>query len=160
MFSWGESISWTAKARKEALSTLSAVWACLCYPRGWNARENKRKVFVNRIEYPFTRWVELHAGEVLFEDEKIVLDDVKTTKDTSFVITSLQVGVRRVTSALDEELDTIWARPLNEIAFAKRRKVRQKHPVLSENIKTVVGIYTPSDGVQVMQDNWFAELLI
>jgi len=95
----------------------------------------------------------MHAGEVLFEDDEIVLDDVKTTKDTSFVITSLQVVVRRVTSALVEELDIIWARPLNEIAFAKRRKVRQKHPVPSENIKQVIGSSTPSDGVQVMQDN-------
>ncbi len=78
------------------------------------------RVFVNRIEHPFTHWVKLNAGELLREDEEIILDKVKTGYGSPFVITSLQVGVRRVPSALAEELDTIWARPLNEITFAKR----------------------------------------
>lgn len=111
------------------------------------------RVFVNRIEHPFTRWVKLNAGEVLSEDEEIVLDTGKATNDNPFVITSLQVGVRRVPSALAEELDTIWARPLNEISFGKKKKIRQRHPVCSGDIRPVIGISTPSNDLQVMQDN-------
>ncbi|MFZ2500311.1 MAG: HVO_0476 family zinc finger protein [Methanosarcina sp.] len=111
------------------------------------------RVYVNRIEHPFTRWVKLSAGEVLSEDEEIVLDTGKATSDNPFVITSLQVGVRRVPSAPAEELDTIWARPLDEITFGKKKKTRQKHPVGSESMKPAIGIFIPSKGLQVMQDN-------
>jgi uncharacterized Zn finger protein len=109
------------------------------------------RVFVNRIEQPFTRWVKLSAGELLREDEEIVLDDIKASRDGPYVITSLQVGVRRVPSAHAEELDTIWARPLDEITFAKRRKVRQKHPI-SENITSAVGISTPTECLKAVQE--------
>ncbi|WP_052730987.1 transcriptional regulator NrpA [Methanosarcina horonobensis] len=111
------------------------------------------RVFVNRIEQPFTRWVKLSAGELLCEDEEIVLDKVKTGDGSPFVITSLQVGVRRVSSALAEELDTIWARPLNEITFAKRRKTRQKHPISSENMTSVAGISVPSECLKAVQES-------
>jgi len=110
------------------------------------------RVFVNRIEHPFTRWVKLDAGELLCEDEEIVLDTVKTSAENPFIITSLQVGVRRVPSALAEELDTIWARPLDEITFGKRRKVRQKHPISPENMKPVIGVSTPSKALKLMQE--------
>jgi uncharacterized Zn finger protein len=53
------------------------------------------------------------------------------------------VGVKRVHSALADELDTIWARLLNETTFAKRRKTRQKHP-MSENMPLAAGICTYS----------------
>lgn len=110
------------------------------------------RVFVNRIEQPFTRWVKLSAGELLCEDEEIVLENVKASDNGSFVITSLQVGVRRVPSALAEELDTIWARPLNEITFAKRRKARQKHP-MSENMASIAGISNPSEYLKAAQED-------
>lgn len=111
------------------------------------------RVFVNRIEQPFTRWVKLDAGELLHEDEEIVLDKIKTSGDNPFVITSLQVGVRRVPSALAEDLDTIWARPLNEITFSKRRKTRQKHPISSENMTSVSGISAPSECLKAVQES-------
>lgn len=110
------------------------------------------RVFVNRIEQPFTRWVKLDAGELLREDEEIVLDKVKTSEDNQFVITSLQVGVRRVPSALAEELDTIWARPQNEITFGKRRKIRQKHPI-SENMTSAARISTTSEYLKAVQES-------
>jgi uncharacterized Zn finger protein len=111
------------------------------------------RVYVNRIEHPFTRWVKLNAGEVLSEDEEIVLDNVKVSDCNPFIITSLQVGVRRVPSARAEELDTIWARPLNEITFGKKRKIRQKHPVCSNELRAAIEISSPSNELQVMQDN-------
>jgi uncharacterized Zn finger protein len=111
------------------------------------------RVFVNRIEQPFSRWVELNAGELLREDEEIVLSRVKNNDGSRFVITSLQVGVKRVPSALAKELDTIWARPLNEIAFGKRRKVRQKHPMSSENMAPAVGVSTTSEYLKAVQES-------
>jgi uncharacterized Zn finger protein len=111
------------------------------------------RVFVNRIEHPFTRWVKLSAGEVLSEDEEIVLDNVNTSGDNPFIITSLQVGVRRVPSALAEELDTIWARPLNEITFGRKKKTRVKHPVSPKDMRSAIEISAPSDGLQAIQDN-------
>ncbi|WP_235203884.1 transcriptional regulator NrpA [Methanosarcina soligelidi] len=111
------------------------------------------RVFVNRIEHPFTHWVKLNAGELLREDEEIILDKVKTGEGSPFVITSLQVGVRRVPSALAEELDTIWARPLNEITFAKRRKIRQKHPMSFENITSTAGTSTASEYLEVVDES-------
>lgn len=114
------------------------------------------RVFVNRIEQPFTSWVKLNAGELLCEDEEIVLDKVKKGDCSPFVITSLQVGVRRVPSALAEELDTIWARPLNEITFSKRRKVRQKHP-MSESITSTAtstaGVSTSPECLKAVQES-------
>ncbi|MPM77251.1 hypothetical protein SDC9_124251 [bioreactor metagenome] len=110
------------------------------------------RVFVNRIEQPFTRWVKLSAGELLREDEEIVMDKVKTSDSDPFVITSLQVGVRRVPSALAEELDTIWARPLNEITFAKRRKARQQHP-MSESMASIAGVSAPSEYLKTVQES-------
>jgi uncharacterized Zn finger protein len=107
------------------------------------------RVYVNRIERPFTRWVKLSSGELLHEDEEIVLDSGRNSDGNQYIITSLQVGVRRVPSALAEELDTIWARPLDEIAFAKRRKVRQKHPAAPENM---IGVPTPPGAFDVAQE--------
>ncbi|MHC1755744.1 MAG: HVO_0476 family zinc finger protein [Methanosarcina sp.] len=110
------------------------------------------RVFVNRIEHPFTRWVKLDAGELLYEDEEIVLDTVKTNDENPFIITSLQVGVRRVPSAFAEELDTIWARPLDEITFGKKKKVRQKHPVSLENMKPVIGVSASPKDFKIVQE--------
>lgn len=110
------------------------------------------RAFVNRIEQPFTCWVKLDAGELLCEDEEIVLDKVKTSDCDPFIITSLDVGVRRVPSALAEGLDTIWARLLNEITFAKRKKTRQKHPG-SENMTSAVEIATPPDYLKATRDS-------
>ncbi|HIH94547.1 TPA: hypothetical protein HA338_11155 [Methanosarcina acetivorans] len=107
------------------------------------------RVYVNRIERPFTRWVKLNAGELLHKDEEIVLDSGRNSDGNQYIITSLQVGVRRVPSALAEELDTIWARPLDEIAFAKRRKGRQKHPAALENM---IGVPTPSEAFDIVQE--------
>ncbi|AKB27188.1 hypothetical protein MSSIT_0469 [Methanosarcina siciliae T4/M] len=107
------------------------------------------RVYVNRIDRPFTRWVKLNAGELLSEDEEIVLDSGRSSDRNQYVITSLQVGVRRVPSALAEELDTIWARPLDEITFAKRRKVRQKHPAALENM---IGVPSPSGAFDIAQE--------
>jgi len=110
------------------------------------------RVFVNRIECPFTYWVKLDAGELLHEDEEIVLDKAKTSDKNPFIITSLQVGVRRVPSALAEELDTIWARPLDEITFGKKRKVRQKHPMSPENMKPAIGVSASSKAFNIVQE--------
>ncbi|WP_440945969.1 HVO_0476 family zinc finger protein [Methanosarcina sp. T3] len=107
------------------------------------------RVYVNRIERPFTHWVKLDAGELLHEDEEIVLASGRNNDGNQYIITSLQVGVRRVSSALAEELDTIWARPLDEITFAKRRKARQKHPASLENM---IGVSTPSGAVNIVQE--------
>ncbi|WP_410508625.1 HVO_0476 family zinc finger protein [Methanosarcina hadiensis] len=111
------------------------------------------RVFVNRIEKPFTRWVKLTAGELLCEDEEIVLDNVKVSDGEPFIITSLQVGVRRVPSAHAEELDTIWARPLNEITFAKRRKIRQKHPISPGSIRSVAEISALAEYSKAVQES-------
>lgn len=111
------------------------------------------RVFINRIEQPFTRWVKLDAGELLCEDEEIVLDKVKTGECGPFVIISLQVGVRRVPSTLAEELDTIWARPLNEIAFRKRKKIRQKHPMSSGNVTSAAGTPTSPGYFKAAQES-------
>jgi uncharacterized Zn finger protein len=110
------------------------------------------RVFVNRIENPFTHCVKLDSGEFLQEDEEIVLNAVKTSAENPFIITSLQTGVRRVPFALAEELDTIWARPLDEITFGKKRKVRQKHPISPENMKPVIGVSIPSKTFKIVQE--------
>ncbi len=109
------------------------------------------RVFVNRIERPFTHWVKLEARELLWEDEEIVMETVKTGAESPFIITSLQVGVRRVPSALAEELDTIWARPLDEITFGNKRKVRKKHSISPENMKPVIEVSTHSKTFKLMQ---------
>jgi len=57
-----------------------------------------------------------------------------------------------VPSARAEKLDTIWARPLNEITFAKRRKTRQKHP-MSENMTSAAGIFNPSEYLKAAQED-------
>ena len=98
------------------------------------------KVFVNRIERPFRRWIKLDAGEILYENDEIVLSPATGNQANPIVITSLQVGSRRVPSAKAEELDTIWARPLDEIPFAKNRKVGQKHPMNLAKSETMIGI--------------------
>ncbi|WP_229390808.1 HVO_0476 family zinc finger protein [Methanosarcina sp. DH2] len=110
------------------------------------------RVFVNRIEHPFTQWVKLDAGELLYEDEEIVLDTLKTSEENPFIITSLQAGVRRVPSAFAEELDTIWVRPLEEITFGKKRKMRQKHPVSPENMKPAIEVSASSKGFKIVQE--------
>jgi len=111
------------------------------------------KVFVNRIERPFRRWIKLDAGEVLYENDEIVLNPATGDQENPIVITSLQVGVKRVPSAKAEEIDTIWARPLDEIPFAKNRKVGQKHPVNLAKPKTMIGISGPSKGIETAQES-------
>ncbi|MCQ1534554.1 hypothetical protein FTO70_02365 [Methanosarcina sp. KYL-1] len=111
------------------------------------------RVYVNRIERPFSRWVNIDAGEVLSLDEEIVLDAGKASTDNPYVITSLQVGVRCVPSARAEELDTIWARPLDEITFAKKRKVRQKHPMNLAAPKPFIGVSSQEKGFKLGQDS-------
>lgn len=110
------------------------------------------RIFVNRIEYPFTHRVKLDAAELLHEDEEIVLNAVKISAENPFIITSLQAEVRRVPSALAEELDTIWARPLDEITFGKKRKVRQKHLTSPENMKPVIGVSIPLNTFKIVQE--------
>lgn len=58
-----------------------------------------------------------------------------------------------MSSALAEELDTIWARPLDEITFAKRRKIRLKHPISSENMTSVIGISIPPEDLKAVQES-------
>lgn len=111
------------------------------------------KVFVNRIERPFRRWIKLDAGEVLYENDEIVLNPGAGGQANPIVITSLQVGVKRVPSAKAEELDTIWARPLDEIPFAKNRKVGQKHPLNLAKTETMIGISGPAKGAGAAQES-------
>ncbi len=111
------------------------------------------KVFVNRIERPFRRWIKLDAGEVLYENDEIILNPATGDQASPIVITSLQVGVRRVPSAKAEELDTIWARPLDEIPFARNRKVGQKHPMSLAKSETVIGISGPAKGIGAVQES-------
>lgn len=111
------------------------------------------KVFVNRIERPFRRWIKLDAGEILYENDEIVLSPAAGNQASPIVITSLQVGSRRVPSAKAEELDTIWARPFDEIPFAKNRKVGQKHPMNLAKSETCIGISGPSKGFGTIQES-------
>lgn len=111
------------------------------------------RVFVNKIERPFRRWIKMDAGEVLHENDKIILNAGTTGQENPIVITSLQVGVRRVPSARAEELDTIWARPLDEIPFAKNKKVGQKHPMNLASKEKMRGVSGLSKGIGALQES-------
>ncbi|MDD2439263.1 MAG: HVO_0476 family zinc finger protein [Methanosarcinaceae archaeon] len=77
----------------------------------------KVNVVISKGEESFSCKTELEAEEVLYVDDELVVDDEAADIVCPILITSLEVGEKRPDFAKAEELDTIWARAIDEITI-------------------------------------------
>ena len=83
--------------------------------------EKKRTVnvraIVSRKDESVTCKTELDSGTVIYVDDEMVVDDEETGMVCPILITSIEVGEKRVNSARTEEIDTVWGRAIDEITI-------------------------------------------
>jgi len=83
--------------------------------------EKKRTVnvraIVSRKDESVTCKTELDSGTVIYIDDEMVVDDEETGMVCPILITSIEVGEKRVNSARTEEIDTVWGRAIDEITI-------------------------------------------
>jgi uncharacterized Zn finger protein len=100
----------------------SPVVRCLECGQVHSAKLEKRKTanikaIVSRKDESVTCRTELDSETVLYVDDEIVVDDEETGMVCPILISSIEVGEKRVDSARAEEINTVWGRAIDEITI-------------------------------------------
>lgn len=82
-----------------------------------NPKMLKVNVVVSKRQMSFTCQTELDSEAVLYVDDEMVVDDVEADIVYPVLITSLEIGEKRVDSAKAGEVGTIWARAIDELTI-------------------------------------------
>ena len=81
-----------------------------------------KPIILSDQEKSFPKTIELHPDEELFIDQELILDD-----DT-VVITSLELGNKRIKNGLAKDVDTIWCKRLDPTGKVKVKISVHKGP--------------------------------
>jgi len=100
----------------------SPVVRCLECGQVHSAKLEKRKTvnvkaIVSRMDESVTCTTELDSDAVIYVDDEIVVDDEETGMVCPILISSIEVGEKRVDSARAEEISAVWGRAIDEVTI-------------------------------------------
>lgn len=100
----------------------SPVVRCLECGQVHSAKLEKRKTvyvraIVSRKDKSVTCKTELDSETVLYVDDEMVVDDEETGMVCPILVTSIEVGEKRVNSARAEEINAVWGRAIDEVTI-------------------------------------------
>ena len=73
------------------------------------------RVIVSKDEDSFKCMTQLTSGEILYEDDEIVVDDESADEVYPIIVTSIESKDKRLDAAKAEDIDTIWGRAIGEV---------------------------------------------
>jgi uncharacterized Zn finger protein len=74
------------------------------------------RVIVSKGEESFKCRTRITSGEMLYEDDEIVVDDESADEVYPIIVTSIESKEKRVDAAKAEDIDTIWGRGIGEVS--------------------------------------------
>ena len=84
----------------------------------------KTKVIVSKDDVSFTLHTSIDAGEMIYVDDELIVDDEEADEVYPIIVTSLEAGGRRVEREEIENVDVIWGRATDEVTAKISIKIR------------------------------------
>ncbi|MBN2488734.1 MAG: hypothetical protein JXA98_06875 [Methanosarcinaceae archaeon] len=73
------------------------------------------RVIVSKGEESFKCMTQMTSGEMLYEDDEIVVDDESADEVYPIIVTSIESKDKRLDAAKAEDIDTVWGRAIGEV---------------------------------------------
>lgn len=109
----------------------------------------KVKVIVSKDDVSFTLHTDIDAGEMIYIDDELVVDDEEAGEVYPIIVTAIESGGRRLDREEIENIDVIWGRATDEVTTKISIKVR--------NGSTSVEKRVPGEFEFVVGQNYNAE---